>query len=90
MLTQKAPCECARFAGRLQALDIEPLQVGIIGRLTGIVLITTGSGRMLCPLVDSDQCCRTGRAPLVSCLLGRLLPTATPDDSGGCVRLQFV
>jgi hypothetical protein len=42
-MRSREPCYSA---GWLQALDIEPLQVGIIGRLTEVVLITTGSGRM--------------------------------------------
>jgi len=58
-LTQKTQCECARFAHRLSTLTlgpacqgeaqrspVVPLQVGVIGRLTEVVLITTGSGRM--------------------------------------------
>ncbi|MBE3070349.1 MAG: hypothetical protein IMZ66_08945, partial [Planctomycetes bacterium] len=58
-LTQKTQCECARFAKRLSSLSlgpacqgeaqrspVEPLQVGIIGRLTELVLIPTGRGRM--------------------------------------------
>jgi len=58
-LAQKTQCECAYFAERLSALSLAPacqgeaerspvvpLQVGIIGRLTELVLIPTGPGRM--------------------------------------------
>jgi len=45
-LTQKTQCECARFANRLQVAGVEPLQVGVIGRLTELVLIPAGPGRM--------------------------------------------
>ena len=42
-LTRKTQCECTRFAKRLPQ---KPLQVGVIGRLTEVVLIPTGRGRM--------------------------------------------
>ena len=45
-LTEKRQCECARFAGRLQAAGVEPIQVGVVGRRTELVLIPSGRGRM--------------------------------------------
>jgi len=50
-LTQKTQCECARFAQRLASLSIdgrpvEPLQIGVIGRLAEVVLVPAGRSRM--------------------------------------------
>ena len=58
-LTRKTMCECVCFANRLSALSLAPacqgeakrspvvpLQVGIVGRLTELVLTPTGHGRM--------------------------------------------
>ena len=48
-LTQKTRCECARFAQRLASLSLDgrpvvPLQMGVIGRLTQVVLIPAVPG----------------------------------------------
>jgi hypothetical protein len=49
--TQKVGCECRYFAKRLESLTFDgrpvtPVQVGVIGRRTELVLIPSGRGRM--------------------------------------------
>jgi len=50
-LTQKTKCECHYFARRLEAIaldnrPVKPLQVGVIGRRTELVLIPSGRGTL--------------------------------------------
>ena len=49
--TQRTGCECRYFAKRVESLALDcrpvvPLQVGVIGRRTELVLIPSGQGRM--------------------------------------------
>lgn len=49
--TRRTGCECRHFAKRLAALSFDgrpvaPLQVGVTGRRTELVLTPSGQGRM--------------------------------------------